>query len=604
MKFVRLRNEIDGNGLYCMFVAGAAKILRHQVELNRINVFPVPDGDTGSNLASTVRSVLEKIKKKRDYKYSMNEIADAAIDGARGNSGVIFAQFLHGLREETSQSKSLNLHDFAVGVKGAVHFVYDAISQPVEGTMLTVMREWADFLYINRHSNKGFREIFVKSIDAARRSLLETKYKLEVLKKANVVDAGGKGFVIFLEGINEFFRSMDLRSLFKLTRDIEVVEEFVEHVDKELKYKYCTETVITGEKINQTKVKQILSDHGDSIVIAGSEKRTRIHIHTDDPASLFYKLREEGELTGQKADNMKLQTDVTQNKKYRIALVTDTTCDLPDNIFETYQIHQIPINIKIGESEYLDRITITSDQIYSTLRNSLDFPKSSQPPKKSFENLFSFLSTHYDSVISVHLSDQLSGTFSVAKKAAEKISSESGKKITVINSKHLSGSLGMVVLRIAEAIKNGSDHEEIVKMSKVWIDNTDIFVSVKTLKYMVRGGRVSPMKGKIAKLLNLTPIVSIDKEGKSILIGKSFGQKNNMRKVVKHINALSKMRKVRSSIILHAENRSGAEYLLHQVKQVTGREPVGIVNISPIIGVNAGLGAVAIALMFEQDTKE
>ena len=156
MKLKNILNHIDGKGLYSMFVAGAGKVLQHQGELNRINVFPVPDGDTGSNLASTVRAVLDRIKKSREYQYSMNEIADAAIDGARGNSGVIFAQFLHGLREETSRLKNVNLHDFAVGVRGSVQYVYRSISNPVEGTMITVIKDWADFLYLHRNSKRRF----------------------------------------------------------------------------------------------------------------------------------------------------------------------------------------------------------------------------------------------------------------------------------------------------------------------------------------------------------------------------------------------------------------------------------------------------------------
>ncbi len=596
---MKLQNNINGSGLYSMFIAGAGKVLQSQVELNRINVFPVPDGDTGSNLASTVRSVLERIKKKRNYQLSMDEIADAAIDGARGNSGVIFAQFLHGFREETNKLQNVNLHDFAVGVKGSVQYVYNSISNPVEGTMITVIKDWADFLYLNRHSKRRFSEVFIDSIDIARKSLKETPDKLEVLKKAKVVDAGGKGFVVFLEGIKELFRGMDLRKIFKLTKDIEVIEAIPEHVDEELKYKYCTEAMLLGNRINHDRLRDIMNGFGDSIVVAGSEKKTRLHIHTDNPAELFFKLRDEGALLGQKVDNMKLQTEVAHHRKYNIALVTDTTCDLPEKYFEKYQIHQVPINLIIGESEYLDKITITPDQIYSILDSSVDLPRSSQPSIRNFENTYSFLAAHYDSVISVHISNELSGTFSVAEKAAEKISSESGKKISVINSRHLSGSLGVIVLRIAEAIKNGRSHNEIVKNSRKWIEKTEIFVSVKTLKYMVRGGRVSPMKGFIARLFNLTPIVSIDKEGKSSLIGKSFGQKRNMQKVINHLRSILNGRKIHHSIILHAANKPGAEWFYEEVRKMTGRNPSGIVNISPIIGVNAGLGAVAIAVMIE-----
>jgi len=599
MKFRDLEDHIDGRGLYYMFLAGAGHILNDQAYLNRINVFPVPDGDTGSNLASTVRSVIEKVKKGGEYRDSMTEIADAALDGARGNSGVIFAQFLHGLREETSRMKRINLYNFALGVQRSVRHVYTAISNPVEGTMISVIRDWAEFMYRNRNSKKKFHEVFSDSVHEARRSLRSTRDKLEVLKRANVVDAGGKGFVLFLEGIHHFFRKVDFKNIFRLARTSVLLDEDPEHMDAEMSYRYCTETMIRGRNIDRDHVRMILERSGDSVVIAGSGSRVRIHVHTDDPASLFMELRKFGELTGQKADDMKLQSEVVSRRKADIALVTDSTCDLPEEILKKYQVHVVPILLRMGESEYLDRITIKPEQLYSILDNTDSFPKSSQPPAKSFENLYSFLSSHYSSVISVHISGKLSGTFSVAEKAAWKISSETGKKISVINSRQLSGSLGLVVNRVAEEIESGSTHDDIIDKCGDWIQNAEIFVSVKTLKYMVRGGRVSPMKGLAAKMLNLTPIVSIDNEGKSILIGKSFGQKRNMKKVIDHLRSVSKGKKIKHTIILHAENPSGAEWFYQQVKQMAGTAPLGIVNISPIIGVNAGIGAAALAVMYE-----
>jgi fatty acid kinase/fatty acid kinase fatty acid binding subunit len=149
-----LLNHIDGKGLYIMFLAGANRILQHQIELNKINVFPVPDGDTGTNLASTVRTIIEQIKGNKEYKHSAEEIAEAALDGARGNSGVIFAQFLHGLRKETKNLHKVNLHDFAVALNNSVKYVYEAISNPVEGTMITVIREWSEYFYENRFSKR------------------------------------------------------------------------------------------------------------------------------------------------------------------------------------------------------------------------------------------------------------------------------------------------------------------------------------------------------------------------------------------------------------------------------------------------------------------
>jgi len=593
-----LLNYIDGKGLYIMFLAGANQILQNQVELNKINVFPVPDSDTGTNLASTVRTIIEQIKGKKEYNQSAEEIAEAALEGARGNSGVIFAQFLHGLRKETKDLQKVNMHDFAVALKNSVKYVYEAISNPVEGTMITVIREWSEYFYQNRFSEKKFYEVFSDSIEVAKKSLFETTRKLKVLAKANVVDAGAKGFVLFLEGILELFKKINLKGLLSFSKSTAIEATIPDHVDEDIEFSYCTEAIIRGENLDHSHIRSIAEKYGNSVVVAGSEEKARIHVHTDLPSDLFYELKKFGELTNQKADNMRLQTEIAHHRKFSIALVTDSTCDLPQELLDKYQIHVVPLKLNVGDSDYLDKMTIQPKQIYALLDNAEHYPKTAQPSLKSFENMYSFLSTHYDSIISVHLSKDFSGTWSVAQNAANKIENETGKKITIVNSEHLSGSLGILVYRIAEAIENGSSHEEIISKTEGWIKKLEIFVSVKTLKYMVLGGRVSATKGWIAKQLNINPIVSVQ-NGKTIVFGKTFSQKSNMKKVMKHVSKISESKRIWNSVILHANNESGAEWYAKEIKKVSGKEPLGIVNISPVVGVNAGIGAASVAFMYE-----
>src|SRR5512135_1896736 len=133
--------EMDGRSLYYTFIAGAKKVIEHQVELNKINVFPVKDGDTGSNLAATIRSVIESLHPHRSYKITADRIAESTLMNARGNSGIIFAQFFYGLSSETGEFKSISIRQFAEIMKRSVSYVYEAVARPVEGTMLTVIRE-------------------------------------------------------------------------------------------------------------------------------------------------------------------------------------------------------------------------------------------------------------------------------------------------------------------------------------------------------------------------------------------------------------------------------------------------------------------------------
>ncbi len=453
-----------------------------------------------------------------------------------GNSGyIIFAQFLYGMSCETGNFKTITISQFAESVKNSIRYIYEAVANPVEGTMLTVIKDWADYIYENRFRITDFNEMFLSSLSVLNKSLIETKTKLAVLAKANVVDAGAKGFVFFVEGITDFITNSNLKELVQVKAETGVFEKIEESIPEKPDFRFCTEALIKNSSINSKDLLSTLERFGNSIVIAGSDRMRRLHVHTDTPAELFNELRLTGTLAFQKADDMVRQSDVVYNRKWKIALVTDSTCDLSQDLLDNYQVNMLPININFGENHYLDKVTILPEQFYKLLKENKNYPKSSQVNEKSFVNLYSHLASHYDSVIAIHLSDKLSGTFNSSQKAALAISKEFGKPISVINSKNLSGALGLLVLRAARAIEEGRSHDEIVQMSSKWTSDLKIFVSVRDIIYLIRGGRLSAAKGLIARLLNINPIVSIDETGKAIVFDKSFNQKANMEKVMGHV---------------------------------------------------------------------
>jgi DegV family protein with EDD domain len=591
--------RMDGRNLYYTFIAGAKKVIEHQIELNRINVFPVNDGDTGTNLASTIRSVIESLHPDRSYKITADRIAEAILINARGNSGIIFAQFFYGLSTETGDLKSVTLKQFAESIQNSVKYVYEAVANPVEGTMLTVIKEWADYIYKTWHRFTDFNHLLVSSYEILKRSLLETKSKLEILARNNVVDAGAKGFVLFVEGIIEFIRSRNIKELILSKSETVSFPKIEEVITEEVSYRYCTEAIIKDSVLDNDSIKTIVKKYGDSVVIAGSEKLRRLHVHTNTPARLFDELRNNGTLTFQKADDMIRQSQAVYHRKWKIALVTDSTCDLPQELIDHYQINMLPINISFGENNYLDKITIQPEQFYKLLAESPVYPKSSQVNETAFMNLYSHLASHYDSIIAIHISDKLSGTFNSSQKAAMVITGEFKKPVTVINSRNISGSLGLIILRTAQAIEAGLSHDQIVSMTEKWISKARIFVSVRTLKYMVRGGRVSSARGLLARILNINPIVSLDETGKAIVFDKAFNQKANMEKVMTHIKSDSPKRKIWNYIVLHANNEEAASWYSEKMKNLTGKKPVSVVNISPVIGANAGVGAASVALLYE-----
>ncbi|MGH4141085.1 DAK2 domain-containing protein [Clostridium sp.] len=588
-------NTVNGEVLYNAFLSGVMHVRKQKNVLNKMNVFPIPDGDTGSNLISTMNSIIEETKVEKSIKATINSMADAALIGARGNSGIIFAQFINGINEEINATEVLTIVTFAEVLKRAVPYAYRAILNPVEGTMITVIREWSEAVYRLKDVTKNFEEIITSTLEDAKKSLANTPNLLEILKKHSVVDSGASGFVSFLQGIVNFLKD---KNIIKSKQPIEeiIFEEESYNFTEEITYRYCTEALISNENINTDELKNEIKHLGDSLIVAGNSKKIRIHIHTNKPDELFYILRSKGKIVQQKVDDMKKQYEVVHNRINKTAILTDSIADLPTELIEKYQIHVIPLNLIIEDSPYLDKLTIKPNKFYSMIDNLKEYPTSSQPTTKSVENVFSFLTSHYESIITIIVSKEMSGTFNVVQKAAQKFIQE-GKKITVINSKLNSGAQGLLVLEAAKLLEDGKNHEEVVKLIKNTIKKAKIYVSVNNFKYMVRGGRVSAMKGFIGKVLNLKSIVSIDENGKGIAFGKTFSSKANIKKILDIVKSANEKNKIISYSVVHANASVKASELSLKLTESLGQPPEYITEISPVVGLNAGIGAIAVSFI-------
>jgi len=605
---MKIRNaRLNGRAYYYAFLAGAKRILENQKELNRINVFPVPDADTGSNLASTVRSIIERVRPHRSYKVTSRAIAAAALEGARGNSGVIFAQFLYGLDAETHDAPEVSLAQFAQAARRAVRHMYEAIANPVEGTMITVIRKWAESVGAQREDkedkegSEGFLKALTRAQARAVEALQETRHRLEAMRRANVVDAGSKGVVLFLEGMIDFLIKPSHKKLASVRGAAVEIEEAAEVPVGEVGRRYCTEALIKPlpgrtDGLDRDALRREIEGFGDSLVIAGSPEALRFHIHTDTPAELFYKIRNAGVIVRQKADDMLRQSEAAHRRKWPIALVTDSACDLPPALFDRYQVHVVPVQLSFGDTSYIDKVTISPDQFYRMLDERPDYPKTAQPSPQAFESLYASLAAHYDSIIAVHLAGKLSGTYSNSLTAAGRVAKQTGKPISVIDAKNLSGGLGLLVLRAARLIEAGRSHDEIVSEVERVRPNVKMLVGVRTLRYMVRSGRVSPMAGAVARVLNLKPIVALKETGESTIFDKAFSQRGILRKTLKHLRRAGR---VREYAILHAHNPDDARAYAAEVEGVFGVPPTFIIDISPAIGANAGVGAVAVSYLVE-----
>jgi DegV family protein with EDD domain len=464
--------------------------------------------------------------------------------------------------------------------------------------MLTVIKEWSDFIYSKKEAIRDFENVIIDSYAVLEKSLSETTLKLKALNKSGFVDAGAKGFVLFIKGIIDFIKNRNIRNLEVDSQESISLIHSEELTCEEIIHRYCTEAILKNLIISKTELQKILSKSGNSVIVAGSESICRIHVHTNNPAELFHQLKDMGTISFQKVDDMIRQQEAVIKKKWNIALVTDSTCDLSQELIDFYQINVVPINLNFGDNHYLDKVTIQPDQFYDLLKTHAEFPKTSQINEQTFTSLYSHLASHYDAIIAIHLTSQFSGTFANSVKAGERISKEFNKPVYVIDSKNLSGALGLLVLKAAQNIEANESVESIIRSLENDVIQTKIFVSVRDLKYMIKGGRVSKPKGLIARALGLNPVISMDENGNSFLFGKTFSQEASLNKIYTHILKIGRRKTVWNYIILHAHNPEGALKAEEKMMQITGKKAVSVVDISPVIGMHAGNGAIAISLLF------
>jgi DegV family protein with EDD domain len=594
-------SKLDSENLYYSFVSGAQEVIKNKNSLNEINVFPVADGDTGSNLSSTMHAIILDARISGSVKETMNSIADAALTGARGNSGIIIAQYINGIFLSLMDEETITIPSFAETVKNAVPYAYQAISDPVEGTIITVIREWADSVYSHKDLSANFSELFSKSMITANKSLEATTSRLKVLQDSKVVDSGAKGFVYFLQGFATFLRTgkVDLE-VSDETEDLSFNEELI-HSQGEIRHRYCTEALLSAASIDLEALRAELALYGDSLIVAGNNHKARIHIHANAPEQVFQVLRKKGIILQQKADDMVRQNESAFDRKYDTALITDSIADLPQEMLDRYQVHMLPLNLNFDNTSYLDKVTMTPELFYPLLEEAIEYPKSSQPNPIVVEKYLDTVLSHYDKVIILTVAKEQSGTNSVFQNAVSK-KLHVGKKIAVIDSKRNSGAEGLLVMKAAEMIAAETPFDEIVGAIEHLRDRTNIFVSVNNLKYMVRSGRLSKVSGLAAMTINLKPVVSIDAEGKGSIAEKAFSEKGNEKKLFRLLEKVNAQEKISRYAIVHANNPEKAEVYRKRSVALLGKEPEYIMNISTIVGMSAGVGTVAISYMCEEES--
>ncbi len=594
--------HLSGSQLKRAAIAGAQRVIQMQEQLNNINVFPVADSDTGTNMALTMRSVAEgALMCKEGSVHGMSRaVADSALMGARGNSGAILAQFFQGLAEGFHGRLRATLEDFALAVQHAASNAAEAIAEPKEGTILTVMREWAQVIQATWQRNTDFRTLLADSLRAATQSLQETPRQLKVLAEAGVVDAGAQGFVHMLEGVSHFAQSGKIDRLARAELTFGNAKAKVEEAPDEIAFQFCTEALIIGEKIDRNRLKEQLRPLGNSMIVAGSSERVKTHIHTNEPEEVFAIARQYGRLAHTKKDDMRRQHSAAHHnpEAQSIALITDSSCDLPPDEFIRRNIRVVPVVVIFGNQSYIDKVTMTDRDFYRMLASSPHHPKTSQPAPADFQEVFQQAAANHQQALAIIVTGALSGTFQAAQRAAHAVNERID--VHVVDSKNVCIGLGLILREAAEAIESGVNDIEALKRRVDWaIQNVRVYISFETMEYLVRGGRVSRFRGALARWLNLKPILTMNAAGKIEVVAKTFGGNHGRRKLMDMVKRKAAGKRKLRFLVAHANNPEGANYHAEWIRKYFEIPEVPVVSVSPAFGAHAGPGAVGIAFLGE-----
>lgn len=313
---------IDGKQVRNMFVSGANNLKNHKDLVDKLNVFPVPDGDTGTNMSLTISCAIKELNKveKDNIGQLGKALSKGSLMGARGNSGVILSQIIRGIAQSIDGKEILTSMDIAKALKNGSDIAYKAVIKPVEGTILTVVRESSEYALKAAVLEEDIIEFMKLLVKEANNSLNRTPELLHALKEAGVVDSGGKGLVLVYEGMLKSLEGQFVESQEVQTSETSAVQVENKISTEDIKFQYCTEFILETNKVDDLTVRERFMKYGDSLAVVGDEGVIKVHVHTNDPGLAIQEALSYGQLLTIKVENMKLQHE---NKVLKEAAQTE-----------------------------------------------------------------------------------------------------------------------------------------------------------------------------------------------------------------------------------------------------------------------------------------
>jgi hypothetical protein len=575
--------EISQNELKKMILFSCERIEKDKEQINKINVFPVPDQDTGNNLAATLRGIKEQIENKEfsSIEELTNSVLEGALTGAQGNAGIIYTGFLAGFFPALGSEKTVNAEKMGLAFEKGYERAKDSIQNPREGTILDVVEAFALTFKEESEKEKDIVAIFYKALDKANEALEDTPNKMELLKKAGVVDAGGLGFLMILDTYLDILKEQeDTTSPKTFTFKQEAVgpKRFIQIISNRYEVVALLKNVEEKNKTIKDKLKHL----GNCLDIIQIGTRTKIHIHTDNPYETRDKIKEIGDIENLKIQDMAKEVVGEKSiESVSIGLVIDERAGLTSKIINHYNIEVIPFKINWPEGENLAGNTVCEKIKEAQKQGLTQRPKIEPITPEFFLEAYKKQLGEFEKVLCIVSSSKLSDNYKSAIKARGMLSQNEQEKVFIVDSKNISAGQSLLILEAIELIKEHRGAKEIQSRLEKIVPNINVCFVLESARWWETNFWFrKDYKHVLAQI----------KDGRMVKTGpaRSNDFADILFKRINHITAkdIKKGGRIRA-VIAHGGNLEWAEQLKGYLKKYK-RADISFVTITdPVTSINA-----------------
>lgn len=567
--------ELTHKQMQKMILFSCERINGDKEEINKINVFPVPDQDTGTNLAETLNGVKEVLLNKEFSNFE--ELGETALEGAliaaQGNTGIIYTGFLVGFFDGIKAEPKLNTKDLAIAFEQGFKRAKDSIQNPKKGTILDVMEAFSLEFSLASEKSKNIVKNFEKALKKAHKALLETKERMPLLKKADVVDAGGLGFLMILETYYDTLVESDMVFAKKPRKKLIVTKRLVQILSN----RYEVVALMRDISLSEGEMYKKLEDLGDCLDIIMVKNRVKIHIHTDDPYIVRDIIRTFGEEEAMRIEDMAREIVGEESViKNKIGIVIDESSGLNEKNIQYYKIESIPYKIDWNGIDKLKGDTIAK-KLKLAKEKGFDFmPEVSEIDPNFFKEAFEKQLKRFDSVLCITSSNTYFNAYNSAVKGREML--KKGKeKVCIYDSGSIGAGQAIVILKAIDLISEQKSIKTVLE-------------ELKALKIRNVGVINAPFIKKHSKKLKKTIVKNryvLIQANKEFTLKETLREEECVERIIRRIRKDLKSNKKSLAVIMHNDNLAKARELKDKLKPLNTL--VSFINfVDPVMSLKMG----------------